>query len=29
MVETGELTSSGTRAWFSASTAKNRVPFNG
>jgi iron complex outermembrane receptor protein len=29
MVETGELTSSGTRAWFSASTAKNRVPYNG
>ncbi len=29
MVETGELTSSGTRAWFSASTAKNKVPFNG
>lgn len=29
MVETGELTSSGTRAWFAASTAKNRVPYNG
>ena len=29
MVDTGELTSSGTRAWFSASTTKNRVPYNG
>jgi iron complex outermembrane recepter protein len=29
MVDTGELTSSGTRAWFSASTAKNHVPYNG
>jgi iron complex outermembrane recepter protein len=29
MIETGELTDSGTRAWFSASTAKNKGPFNG
>ena len=29
MIETGELTSVGTRAWFSASTTKNRVPYNG
>lgn len=29
MVETGELNSSGTRAWVSGSTAKNRVPYNG
>ncbi len=29
MVDTGDITSSGTRAWFSASTAKNKVPFNG
>ncbi len=28
MVETGDLTSSGTRAWFSASTAKNKNPYN-
>ncbi len=28
MIETGDLTSSGTRAWFSASTTKNRLPFN-
>ncbi|GEN99778.1 TonB-dependent receptor [Novosphingobium sediminis] len=27
-VETGDLTASGTRAWFSASTAKNDNPFN-
>jgi len=29
MVETGDLTSSGTRAWFAASKTKNNVPFNG
>ena len=28
MVETGDLTSSGTRAWFAASRTKNNVPFN-
>ena len=29
MVETGDLTSSGTRAWFSASKTRNNVPYNG
>ena len=29
MIETGDLTSSGTRAWFAASRTKNKVPFNG
>ena len=28
MIETGDLTSSGTRAWFSASTTKNKNPYN-
>lgn len=28
-VETGDLTSSGTRAWFAASKTENNVPFNG
>lgn len=28
MIETGDLTSSGTRAWFAASTTRNRLPFN-
>ncbi len=29
MIETGDLTSSGTRAWFAASRTKNKVPYNG
>ena len=28
-IETGDLTPSGTRAWFSASKTRNNVPFNG
>ena len=28
-IETGDLTSSGTRAWFSASRTENNVPYNG
>ena len=29
MVQTGDLTSSGTRAWFSASKTENNLPYNG
>ena len=29
LIETGDLTSSGTRAWFAASTTRNDVPYNG
>ena len=29
LIETGDLTSSGTRAWFAGSTTRNDVPYNG